>query len=147
MYKYLITAIFSICATILVYWYFDTDNVVRVPYRVHELTVKRDILLKHTLTIRNKWRKKYDTLIQSDSVYFTDSVCAELLGHCSEENDNLWAIVNLDTSIQSQLQDTLQRAEQHISQLQKERAKRRKGERVKIGVSFLIGFAMRSVIK
>jgi len=139
MYKYLITAIFSICATIFVYWYFDTDNVVKVPYRVYELTVKRDTLLKNTITIRNKWHNKYDTLVQSDSVYFTDSVCAELLGHCSEENDNLWAIVTLDTSIQSQLQDTLQRAEQHILTLQKERAKKRKSERVKIGVSFLIG--------
>jgi len=137
--KYVLTALIAICATILVYWYFDTDNVVKVPYRVHELTVKRDTLLKNTITIRNKWRTKYDTLIQSDSVYFTDSVCAELLGHCSEENDNLWQIINLDTSIQSQLKDTLQKAEQHILTLQKERAKKRKSERVKIGVSFVIG--------
>ena len=137
--KYVLTALIAICATILVYWYFDTDNVVKVPYRVHELTVKRDTLLKNTITIRNKWRTKYDTLIQSDSVYFTDSVCAELLGHCSEENDNLWQIINLDTNIQSQLQDTLSKAEQHILTLQKERAKKRKSERVKIGVSYVIG--------
>jgi hypothetical protein len=139
MYKYLITALLAICGTILVYWYFDTDKLVNVPYRVHELTVKRDTILKNTITIRNKWRNRYDTLIKSDPLYFTDSVCCELLGHCSEENDNLWTIIQIDSSIQSQLTDTLTRATQYISALEKERARKRKSERLKIGVSFVIG--------
>jgi hypothetical protein len=66
-------------------------------------------------------------------------VCCELLGHCSEENDNLWTVIQIDSNIQSQLTDTLTRANQHISSLEKERARKRKAERLKIGVSFVIG--------
>jgi hypothetical protein len=137
--KYIITALIAICGTILVYWYFDTPEYKTSVHRVKELTVKRDTILKNTITIRNKLRNRYDTLIKCDSLYLTDSVCCELLGHCSEENDNLWTVIQIDSSIQSQLQDTLTRATQHISALEKERARKRKSERLKIGVSFFIG--------
>lgn len=105
---------------------------------------ERDTLIKKAVVTRQLWRVKYDTLIWTKKVHdtarFYDSSCCELLGHCAEEVDVLWAVTELDSAIISAKSDTIAAQSKELAKSSSKRKKLRKGLLI-VSIAALFGIA------